>query len=337
MAAPELYAPRRPAAKRSRPAGRQAVDPARRRGLVYRALTSGVAVAVLGGFGYYAWSAYSGDRTADAAAAGASVVVIEAPDDPLKVPPENPGGIAALGSGYQFFDQMNGERVAVRPDEEFVLPPPEEPIVDLTPEIFDRPPAVPPELTLVSVSSAEEPGADEAEPVPPAAAAGVSVLPVLPDPMQPLPVVEQAALTPDADATLAASSGTASGAQSAIDALVASIASDPAVYAVAAEPAAPAEATPAPPAAAAPAGGAPAGGATVQLASMASQELAQREWERLRRLLPDLLANREPIIRVSTSNDRTYYRISVAAGDRVEAAALCAEIKNRSLDCLVHN
>lgn len=333
MAAPELYAPRRPAAKRSRPAGRQAVDPARRRGLVYRALTSGVAVAVLGGFGYYAWSAYSGDRAADVAAVGASVALIEAPDDPMKVPPENPGGIAATGTEYEFFAEMNGERLEVRPDEEFVLPPPEAPIVDLTPEIFDRPPSVPPELTLVSVSSAEPPGEDEAgEPVPPAAAAGVSVPPVLADPMQPLPVVEQAALTPDADATQAASSGAASGAQSAIDALVASIASDPAVYAVAAEPAAPAEATPATPAAAA-----PAGGATVQLASMASQELAQREWERLQRLLPDLLANREPIIRVSTSNDRTYYRISVAAGDRVEAAALCAEIKNRSLDCLVHN
>jgi hypothetical protein len=329
MAAPELYAPRRPDTGRARPGRQITADPARRRGLVYRVLTSGIAIAVIGGFGYYAWSAYNGERTT--AAVSDEVAVIAASTDPLKTPPENPGGIAVQGSDYEFFASVDGERLEIRPDEEFVLPPPEAPITEPSPEIFDRPPPVPVELadTGAAENATAEPAVYEVAAVAsrPVALAGVSVPPVLANPMLPLPIVEQGALTAEAENGTAAP---VSGAQSAIDTLVASMAGESApVAATAAQPVSTGPATPA--------ATAPAGAATVQLASMLSEELAQEEWSRLSRLLPDLLANRQPIIRASTSNDRTYYRVSVAATDRVEAAALCAEIKNLSLDCIVHN
>ncbi len=332
MAAPELYAPRRPDAVRAQPGPRLPADPARSRGLIYRALTSGLALAVVGGFSYYAWTAYSGDRLPDAAA---EIATIHASVDPLKTPPENPGGIAAPGSEYEFFASVNGGRLDVRPDEEFVLPPPEAPITEPTPEIFDRPPPVPMELATGPFDDvSDEAGDAEAEPLAPIAIAGVSVPPVLAAPMLPLPVVEQGQLDAQPVALDSGSSTVAANtprSQTAIDTLVASMASESAgapvpqdpVYTVAAAPAAVAEQG-------------QSSGATVQLASMLSREQAEQEWLRLNRLLPDLLAGREPIIRTSTSNDRTYYRVIISASAG-EAAALCAEIKNRSLDCIVRN
>src|SRR5690606_37893472 len=125
----------------------------------------------------------------------------------------------------------------------------------------------------------------------PVAPPGVVVPPVLATPMEPLPVVEPSALT--AEAVPEDPAAAVSPPRSAIDALVASIASDP-QYGVASSPPPPAPAeTTAATAAATPAQqtiASSASGPKVQLASMLSRELAEEEWARLNRLLPDLLA-----------------------------------------------
>ncbi|MEZ5669710.1 MAG: SPOR domain-containing protein [Alphaproteobacteria bacterium] len=293
------------------------VEPSRRRGLVYRALTGAVALAVFGGCGYYAWTAYTGER--QVVPSGGEVVTIQASAEPLKTAPDDPGGLSVPAGEYAFFDEIDGERIAVRPDEESVLPPPEEPISEIVPDVFDQAPSIPVELYEAAMESAAEgaqPAVTQAEgPAP--AQAGVSVPPVLVAPMLPLPQLTEGELAPQpvAQAT--------------------NVTADPAATAVAAA----AQVAAVEPAAAAPQAtqSAPAGTATVQLASMRSQDLAQQEWSRLRRLMPDLLGSREPLIRQSTSGDRTYFRVSVAAGGAIEAAALCAEIKNRNFDCIVHN
>lgn len=341
MAAAELYAPRsmdggRPrATSRSRnrttdskQAAKGRPQPARRRGLVYRALTTGVALSVLGGFGYYAWGAYNGER---GPAPTGEIAMIHASSEPLKYAPENPGGLVVPGGDLDFFETVNGPRLTVRPDEEHVLPPPETPITDPAPEIFDRPAPVPMEQAPdvreavaepVAVATAEATAAAAV----PAAGAGVNVPPVLSAPMLPLPVVDGQALTPHPAArqdvtAQPAEPGALAGSQTAIDTLVAAV--DAGIADSVAQPVVPQAAA--------------AGDATVQLASMRSQELAEQEWARLSRMLPDLLGGRQPIIRASTNNGRTFYRVSVPANDAVDAASLCAEIKNRNLDCIVHD
>lgn len=345
MAAPELYAPRRDNAGRRRagnngpttatPRGsaRPQATPTRRRSLVYRALTTGVALSALGGFGYFAWQAYSGERAVTPV--DGTVAVIAAADEALKVPPENPGGLAVEGSELEFFDGVTGGGLTVRPDEEYVLPPPEVPIINPDPEIFDRPPPLPMELAVsrsdnetaeLSTASTAVAEADNAQVT---AQPGVTVPPVLSAPMLPLPDLDPDQMTeqaPEASAGAAPAAVAAAASQpTAIDTLVA---------AVDAEQIAPAQPTAVQPAVTqtdvAPA-------ASVQLASMRSQELAEQEWQRLTRLMPDLMSGRQPIIRQSVSNDRTFYRVSVAASDVVEAAALCAEIKNRNFDCIVRD
>lgn len=339
MAAAELYAPRgmdggRPrATSRSRSTGsKQAAkarpQPARRRGLVYRALTTGVALSVLGGFGYYAWSAYNGER---GPVPTGEIAMIHASSEPLKYAPENPGGLVVSGGDLDFFETVNGPRLSVRPDEEHVLPPPESPITDPEPEIFDRPAPVPMEQAPDLREAAAEPivvatAEASAAAAVPAAGAGVNVPPVLSAPMLPLPVVDGQALTPNAAARQEATAqpselAAPAGSQTAIDTLVAAV--DAGIADSVAQPVVPQAAT--------------AGSATVQLASMRSQELAEQEWARLSRMLPELLGGRQPIIRASTSNGRTFYRVSVPADGAVDAASLCAEIKNRNLDCIVHD
>ena len=346
MAAPELYAPRRDNAGRRRagnngstsatPRGsaRMQVTPSRRRSLVYRALTTGVALSAIGGFSYFAWQAYSGERSVTPIDDG-TVAVIAAADEALKVPPENPGGLAVEGSELEFFDGVTGQRLAVRADEEYVLPPPETPIINPDPEIFDRPPPLPMELAVsrsdneAAAISPASTAAVESDNVLPTAQPGVTVPPVLSAPMLPLPDLDPGQMTeqsaaPSSDAEQTAVAAAASQ-PTAIDTLVA---------AVDAELTVPAQPTTGQPTATqtdvAPA-------ASVQLASMRSQELAEQEWQRLTRLMPDLMSGRQPIIRQSVSNDRTFYRVSVAAADVVEAAALCAEIKNRNFDCIVRD
>ena len=295
--------------------GRQ--DGSGRRGLVYRALTSGIALAVVGGFGYYAWSAYVGEQAS--IDPDSPVVTVQASAEPLKTAPDDPGGLTLGNGDYAFFDEINGQRLEIRPDEESLLPPPEEPIADLVPEVFDRAPSVPVELFEVALGGESDVSnqpllSTASEPV--AAREGVSVPPALVAPMLPLPAIDQAQLT----------------AQPAVQ--NSSLGDDAGILAETRLDGAGDRSTVAPDV---PAASSNLGSATVQLASMRSQDLAEQEWTRLRRLLPDLLGNREGVIRESASGERVYFRVSVAAGNAIEAATLCAEIKNRNFDCIVHN
>lgn len=298
MTAADPFVPRRTTAR-----GGSATDarrsasrpgPARPRGLLYSGLTTAVALAVVGGASYFAWTIYAGGG-ASAVAGDETVPVIVAALESYKTAPENPGGITAPGGDFAFYSEMEGRPLVVRPGEEHVLPPPEEPIAELVPELFDRP--VPVSLPVDSSERRSEEAAATAGTAG-GAAAGVIVPPVLSSPIQPLPTIDEGGLTPEPVALPTA---------------------DPAATPVAEAVVRPQSAS------------------TVQLASMRSAALADQEVQRLRRLLPDLLANRQPIIRESASNGVTYFRVSFSTNGPIDAAALCSEIKTRALDCIVHN
>jgi len=73
----------------------------------------------------------------------------------------------------------------------------------------------------------------------------------------------------------------------------------------------------------------------VQLASLLSEEGARSEWRRLQRLMPDLLADRTPVISTSERRDTTYWRLATAGfASRDETQAFCARILSLGGKCL---
>ena len=81
----------------------------------------------------------------------------------------------------------------------------------------------------------------------------------------------------------------------------------------------------------------PAGVYAVQIGSFPERRMAQASWTRLKRKLPPELSGNEAIIYHKTLKDgRQVYRLNAGAfAQKAEARALCAQLKTRSIDCLV--
>jgi hypothetical protein len=79
------------------------------------------------------------------------------------------------------------------------------------------------------------------------------------------------------------------------------------------------------------------GGARIQLGSVRSEELARREWERIKRKNPDLLGGLSAVpVRADLGDRGVYYRIQTGpVGDPAKAERICAELKQRDLGCII--
>lgn len=79
-----------------------------------------------------------------------------------------------------------------------------------------------------------------------------------------------------------------------------------------------------------------AGRYEVQLAALGSEEQARQEWSRLRRKLPDLLGNYEPVYRKVERDGKTFIRLRVGGfEDRAAARQLCVQLHAQAQACAV--
>ena len=78
------------------------------------------------------------------------------------------------------------------------------------------------------------------------------------------------------------------------------------------------------------------GGAQVQLAALPTEDLANTEWIRLVRRLPELLTDRRPAISKVERDGRAFWRVRTGGfADAATATAFCVKIRARGTGCSV--
>jgi hypothetical protein len=197
------------------------------------------------------------------------VPVIEPDAGPVKVKPDNPGGMKVAGQNEEILSGASDD------EKTGLAPPPEAP----------DPQALKAAEQKAAVAAA--PPAPAAPAAPPAAASAPPATPAAP------PV--QAATAPEP------------------------------------KPA------PAKPAATAKATAAPAGhGAQVQLAAMASEELARAEWQRLERKMPAVLSGHKPEVSRFERDGKIFWRLRTGGfASAADATRFCDEVKGKGANCAV--
>ena len=227
---------------------------------------------------------------------GGEVPVIQADDRPIRVKPENPGGMQIAGVNNEIFgdtDKSSGARLA---------PAAEAP----NPAALRAPPQPEPRPA---------PRVDVAEPAPkvvPAAPTGAK--PVARDVPKTTPTAgapaTQTPAGPQASATQAPRTATQ-------------------------EPAKPAQAAP-PAATTAPDKRPANARIAVQLAAVQSEGAAQAEWRSLQKRLPDLLGARQPVFPKTERDGKTFWRVRTAGfTDVAEARGFCERVRAKGAACSV--
>jgi hypothetical protein len=236
------------------------------------------------------------------AAASADIPLIRADTTPIKVKPENPGGMPVPDRDMLIYGQQ-------RPQVEHLLPPPEQPMARPAPPPAPLPAPAPPQPQQTAALA------------PPAAA---------PPPPPAVPTPAAAAATPSPVAAPPAAAPPASPAP-------ARPALSPAALAAARELGiAVAENSPRPAASRAAAAGR-AGGLRLQLGAMRSETEARGAWERLKHQNSDLLGRLSAVaIRADLGGKGVYYRIQAGpVADASTADRICGELRQRHLACVI--
>jgi len=282
--------------------GRRGLDPALQRLMMYAGglLAAGV---VIGGVSMM-FNRHSGP-----------VPVVQPDSRPLRVKPENPGGMQIAG--------LNADGSADGDKAGKLAPPPEVPDPNslkasgnsttaaqtetATSRGAQPPVAVPRNVTPPPVAPTSQAQTTQA----PTAQAQTAqaqtapqqraVAPAAPKPVQPTPA--PLAHTPAAAAAPAPAASTA--------------------HAVG---------TPLPAAKPAPAGK----GAAVQLAALSSEDAARTEWQHLEHRMPDVLGGKSPTFSKVEVGGRTYWRVRLSGfGDVAQAKAFCERVRAKSASCSV--
>jgi SPOR domain len=82
--------------------------------------------------------------------------------------------------------------------------------------------------------------------------------------------------------------------------------------------------------------GAHAGGVQVQLAALTSQQGAQATWERLAHRMPDLLGGKHPVVQRVERDGHVFFRLRTGGfADLSEAAAFCERVRAKGSGCSV--
>lgn len=278
-------------------------------------LTLGVAVIAVGAIVATGLHFVGGKR-----AGGPGIPVIKADDRPIKIRPDDRGGMQVPNQDklvYERMEQGEGDSKVER-----LLPPPELP-------------QVPPKAAVPADARTSKPAATEVlRPVQPAMpqrpAVAETPRPVQPPPATPAPpaVVAQA--------PVAAAPGGYVPTQ-ARNAVPAPAPVAPPKVAAAPPPAAPVPAPAPPPAAVAAPKAPPAGGDwLIQLGALRTAPDADKEWGRIQRANHDLLGTLKPdVVRVELGEKGTFWRLRAGPLSEQAAKQLCNELKTRNQGCII--
>lgn len=296
-----------------------------------RALGAFLATFALVAFAGVVWYAY--DRGLHAGSES-TAPVIRADSRPVKIRPEQPGGMDIPNQDKLVFDALRPEEDKL-PRVERLLPPPEAP-------------APPPEMPAIETPAVEIPAIETPPIETPVEPADTRIPPARIVTPAPAPVIPQPDQTPAPEAPAETPADSPSVTRSAPQ-----VAEAPAVAAAppptAPEPAAPEpKPTPSPQAqpeqvskpvpAAEPK--APAAGAyRIQLAAVRSEEVAASEWNRLKRRYSDVLGALTPHYqRIDLGASKgVFYRVQGGDVSRSAAQDICARLKAQEQACLVIN
>jgi cell division septation protein DedD len=225
------------------------------------------------------------------------VPFLKADTDPTRIRPDNPGGMPVPNQDKAIYDKLDPKRAPPKGVER-LLPPPEAPVS--RPAAASQPRQAP---AIPSLSETTQPTARE--------------------------VGAPAVKAPQEEAEAAAPSRAAETPSpfTKLEAPPAAPKSAPAPQVAAVPSSAPA-APPKPPV---------TGGVRVQLGAVGSEEAAQREWERIRRVNSDILGGMSPaIVRADLGAKGVVYRIQAGpVADADAAADLCAKLKTRNVGCFL--
>ncbi|WP_267133550.1 SPOR domain-containing protein [Skermanella rosea] len=282
--------------------------PARGRRRLLAPILAGVGLVL---FFAIVWLTYTGGQ--DGGTDG-GMPLIKADGSPVKMRPDQPGGMAVPHQDKLIYDRLkaetgNTETAAV----ERLLPPPETPLPrPEPPQAAPEPvPQLPPAAAGAPVplsqdmAASEQPGLVEdegpAEEVPPPAAIPAPPPPVAAAPAPPpapAPAARPVPLAPPA-----------------------------------APPQTAALPPPAPPAPAASSGG---GGFRLQIASVKSEDGARAEFQRLQRRYPEILGGLGVnYVRADLGAKGVYYRVQAGPVDEARASSICSSLKAQSVGCII--
>ncbi|MGQ9371814.1 SPOR domain-containing protein [Azospirillum sp. A39] len=292
-------------------------------------LTLGATAAAVALFAGIVVVGFGGD---DGVVHSGGVPLIQADATPVKLRPEDPGGMEVPYQDKLVYQHLNpGPN---RPTVERLLPPPEQPLP--RPVVAPSLPPVPPLPTPPAVAQiVPPPGATatvprelaEDEAIPPAAAVPITAIPM--DAAAEPPFEEEPVEVPYTEAE-GYSPAEAPPPPPPPEKQQIAAARPPAAPAPAASTPAVAQPAKPPPAAA---GG---GGWRVQLASVRSAAEAEAEWKRLAGRYAGALSGLSPQITKADLGERgIYYRVRGGTVDEARARAICAELKAQNVGCVV--
>lgn len=240
------------------------------------------------------------------------VPVIQADHRPIRVKPENPGGLQIAGVNNEIYaDGDTGGAARLAPGAEapnpaaLRAPPPEPaPIETPRPDLLAAVPRTGAPMAATPQSGTHAPAAQPSA-AKPAARTATNQAATGQVPSNPVPAPQGTTTTQVAPPK-------------------------PAPTPQRAEPARPAPASEPPPARA------QGGRVAVQLAAVRSQGAAQAEWVALQRRLPDLLGSRQAVFPKTERDGKTFWRVRTAGfSDVAEARGFCERVRAKGAACAV--
>lgn len=286
-----------------------------------RVLRIAGALVVMGIFAGGLWFAYTlGMRHTGSSANSGEIPLIRADNRPIKIKPENPGGMQIPDRDMFIYGQQ-------RPEVEHLLPPPEQPMARPAPPpptpnppvAANRLPAQPPSPAPSSASPAPAPASNSA---------AAAVPPSVPPAPAPAPVASAEEASPAPSATSPATSPAKPIPPRQPQLSPAAVA---AAEMLGISPVSAMRPT------AARGGSAHASGIRLQLGAMRSESEARGQWEQMKRKNPDLLGNLSgAAIRADLGDQGTYYRIQTGpVTDPASADRICGQLRQRHFPCMV--
>ena len=264
----------------------------RRRGQI---LTLMVSVAAIASFGSVVWWAHNQDVRAGGK--GLEPLVVQAPDTPTRVKPENAGGLVPPDQDKEVYNRISPGAVPVQPEK--LLP---APTVPQLPANGLPTPSAPKPADTAAQAPKDQSNKDQSKdqpkgPTPPPSDTTTASNPATPP--------AAAATPPPATAPSVADKPTTTEAGPSIASLIDNMSG-------------------------------PTGGWRVQIASVKSEEVAKSTWARLQAAHGDVLANlKMQPTRVDLGDKGVWYRVQAGPLDEKQAQTVCGTLKSRKADCVV--
>jgi hypothetical protein len=260
---------------------------------------------------WFAWT--SGQNTTSEG----GMPLVKADNAPVKMRPEQPGGMAVPHQDKLIYDRLKAETGSTEAAAvERLLPPPENPLprpeTPPPPEAIEEPPTsgLPPSaMDTPAPQTSGLPEAPVRQPAPPPPAPPVAA-PAPPPP----PVVAARPAPPPAPPAAA----------------------PPRVLAPPPPAASPTQTAALPPPSAPPASSSGGGNFRLQIASVKSEDAARAEFQRLQKRYPEALGGLGvAYVRVDLGDKGIYYRVQAGPVDEARATSICSSLKSQSVGCIL--